>query len=178
MNFNYLFQQGPDHYVDVIEASGGTIFFRCQNDSGRAVSYSGPSNNYRAVHSTLIFGALQEITNTRNELMARYMNYLTGLINLDDNSNCNLNTVELTVFPNPFRFKTRIFCATIPKNKVAIKIYNNQGNLVKNDLVQTADGYFIWDGKDNLGRAVSAGIYFVHINIGSDFKTKAIVKTK
>lgn len=77
-NYDYLFQQDPDNFVDEITANGGTIIYASQDAVGRAIMYDGPGNNYRALHSTFIFGALQSGTNTKEELMQVYMNYLLG----------------------------------------------------------------------------------------------------
>lgn len=190
LTFDYLYQQGPDHYVDVIEANEGTIFFRCQNDSGRAVSYAGPNNNYRAIHSTLIFGALQEIINTRNELMARYMEYLTGQTNLENEAkrldyNCNIITNQ----PNPFINKTKIIYVLTDAKRVCqvkqgeqnypiVQIYDINGSLVRSHLLPIANNQFIWDGKDNYGKEVNSGTYLVQFRISNSSLTKPIIKVK
>jgi len=78
-NFTYLYQQEPDNYVDVIDADSGTIIFRSQDSYGRAISYGGSTNSYRAIHSSFIFGALRDGANTKEELMAIYLNYLHAI---------------------------------------------------------------------------------------------------
>lgn len=77
-DFAYLYQQGPDNFVDEISAGPGTILYLCQDSIGRAVMYNGQMDTYRALHSTFIFGALQNGSSTKQELMAVYLNYLLG----------------------------------------------------------------------------------------------------
>ncbi len=78
MNFNYLYQEPPDHCVDVISANGGTVIFKSQDGLSRAIVFSGSGNNYRAIHSTGTFGAFRNGAASRNDLMGVYLNYLLG----------------------------------------------------------------------------------------------------
>jgi flagellar hook assembly protein FlgD len=50
--------------------------------------------------------------------------------------------------------------------KISIKVYNLTGELVKKYSYTTALAgwnYYIWDGKNDAGRKLGAGLYFVHI---------------
>lgn len=78
LDYDYLYQDGPDSYVDIISANGGTIIYQCQSLSGRAVIYEDPTSGYRTIHSTFIFGALRDGANVKQDLMAAYLNYLKG----------------------------------------------------------------------------------------------------
>lgn len=180
--YNYLYQQGPDHYVDAISSNGGTIFFIDQTDTGRAVSYGGPTNSYRAIHSTIIFGALQESLNTRNELMGSYMEYLTGLTGIKDEPKpINLGTNNLVTYPNPFAATTNIRWNNPLLTKTDLKIYDQSGRLVRWLLKaqNTSKGSEVgWDGKDNYGKATNPGIYFVQVTTGVTTITKTIIKTE
>jgi hypothetical protein len=69
-------------------------------------------------------------------------------------------------YPNPFNPQTRISFYLRQPGEVSIKVYNILGQEVR-DLV---DGYYqngehkiVWDGKDDGGREVAAGIYFYQI---------------
>jgi hypothetical protein len=78
LDYGYLYQQGPDSYVDIISANGGTLIYRCQNNSGRAVIYEDAVHGYRTIYSTFIFGALRDQANAKQDLMAVYLDYLKG----------------------------------------------------------------------------------------------------
>ncbi|MEO0123385.1 MAG: hypothetical protein ABIL69_05205 [candidate division WOR-3 bacterium] len=75
-SFGYLYRQGPDHLVDKLIPQEGTVLFKDQDSIVRVACWSGNSNNYRAICSTIIFGALVDSLNNKNELMLRYLNYL------------------------------------------------------------------------------------------------------
>lgn len=77
-DYLYLYQNWPDQYVDLIDATDGTLLYLSQDGNGRAVEYEGPGNSYRAVHSTFTFGGLRDGSSTKKELMALYLNYLLG----------------------------------------------------------------------------------------------------
>lgn len=179
LTYDYLFQEGPDHYVDAISSNGGTIFLTDQNDTGRAVSYSGPTNSYRAIHSTIIFGALQENANTRNELMARYMTYLTGSTSLEDEPIEQIHhSNKISIHPNPFVSETKILFSTPKQNSLILQIYDIKGSLVFSHKQPVTSNSFVWKGKDNFGKEVNPGTYFIQFNNGSVSTTKAIVKTR
>ncbi len=179
LTYDYLFQEGPDHYVDAISSNGGTIFFIDQNDTGRTVSYSGPTGSYRAIHSTIIFGALQENTHSRNELMARYMDYLTGQTGIEDEPVEQIHSSnKISIYPNPFISETKILFSALKQNNLILQIYDIKGSLITSHDLPVTSNYFIWDGKDNLGKDVNTGTYFIKFNNGSVSTTKAIVKTK
>jgi len=84
-------------------------------------------------------------------------------------------------FPNPFNPTTTI-SYELPKNSfVNIIIYDLLGRevkvLVSGELVS---GFheIIWDGKDNFGRSVGAGVYFYLIKAGEFRQTKKMVLLK
>lgn len=180
--FNYLYQEGPDHYVDAISSNGGTIFFIDQNDTGRAVYYSGPNNSYRTIHSTLIFGALKETLNTRNELMARYMNYLTGLTNLIERNLTNPKKPNYPIAkPNPFWQGTQIFWYSERPTKIELRVYDRAGKQVKELFYGKNElGFHIiaWNGKDNYNRTVNPGIYFIQLKIANTITTIPLIRIR
>lgn len=77
-HLRYMYGQEPDEWTDEIESAGGTIMFRCQSGHGRAIHWDGPRYDYRSIHSTFVFGAMidQAPPDTKDQVMARYMNYL------------------------------------------------------------------------------------------------------
>lgn len=80
INLNYLYQQGPDNYVDEIGENGGRIYFRDQLGIGRVIFYN--SGKYRTILSTVIFGALQGVQ--KENLMRSYIRYLLSGIRVEE----------------------------------------------------------------------------------------------
>lgn len=83
--------------------------------------------------------------------------------------------------PNPFNPQTSIRF-TLPQNeRVALAIYNANGQLVKT-LVSgdKARGTYdiTWDGHDSKGNQVSSGVYFYRLSAGKFSETKKMVMLK
>lgn len=78
MEFGYPYKSEADGYVDYFSPDGGAMIFTSQDDLGRVGCYSGPANNYRTITSSVFFSVFQENGTTRQELMAAYMEFLTG----------------------------------------------------------------------------------------------------
>jgi hypothetical protein len=179
MNFDYLYGQGPDSYVDIIGPSGGTIFFRSQDNSGRAIFYNGATGNYRAIHSSIIFGALRDGTQNKAGLMTEYMDYLMELIGVEEFANTVVH--NLAISPNPATSRSVISFGITASGKLSIRIYNAAGQLVRDlhhvELIK-GNHSIVWDGKDDNSRNLSSGTYMLRIELGGQVTQKAILIVK
>ncbi|MBN1465454.1 T9SS type A sorting domain-containing protein [candidate division KSB1 bacterium] len=63
--------------------------------------------------------------------------------------------------PNPFNPSTIIICELPEPQTIRVEIYNVLGQKIKTvfDGFQTRVGQFLWDGADDSGRGVTAGVY-------------------
>jgi hypothetical protein len=81
----------------------------------------------------------------------------------------------LSLSPNPFLADTRITFDLQAKSLVTIGIYDvagrRVGRITDGLLLEPGPHVFSWDG-----RAVPAGMYFVHMNAGSDRMKRTVVK--
>lgn len=110
------------------------------------------------------------------------MEYLTGLTGIKDEPKpINLGANNLIILPNPFVAATNIRWNNPLPSKTDIKIYDQSGRLVRWLLKaqSISKGSAVgWHGKDNNGKAINPGIYFVQVSTGVTTITKAIIKTK
>ena len=177
--YSYLYQQGPDSFVDEIEEDGGTIFFKSQDSKGRAVYYGGLANTYRAIHSTVIFGALGNGTNTKDDLMDIYMDYLTELIGVEELVDVYIQDIQLA--PNPTRGQMSLRFTLTQPGYVSVEVYNTVGQLTREivdaELTQGSHD-IIWDGKDGVGRTLSSGTYIFRIDVDGSVINKAVLIVK
>ncbi|RMD91601.1 MAG: T9SS C-terminal target domain-containing protein [Calditrichaeota bacterium] len=105
-----------------------------------------------------------------------YSGVVTAVVSLPETFTLHQN------FPNPFNPSTVIkyeLPATFSdQNRVVLKIYNLLGNEVRT-LVdeQQAPGFYeiTWDGKDNLGRRVSSGVYIYQLKAGKFVATRKML---
>jgi hypothetical protein len=84
-------------------------------------------------------------------------------------------------YPNPFNPTTTIDFSLNKNTKVSLKIYNINGELVR-ELVSdsyVAGAYRIeWDGRNDNGLWVASGIYIYRMKAGPFMKTKKMIFTK
>lgn len=92
---------------------------------------------------------------------------------------------SLTAFPNPARgrveFKLNPGIAHSAKG-IALKIYDITGRQVKSFVFSSAlspmPSALCWDGTDQVGRAVPAGVYFVRLESGSQQRTVKLIRLR
>ena len=179
MNYDYLYGQGPDSYVDYIGVAGGMMIYRSQDNNGRAIFYNGAGGNYRAIHSSVIFGALRDGAHSKTELMTEYMDYLTELIGIEEYAGASVH--NLAMAPNPTRGNTVISFSLTEPARLNIVIYNSAGQFVRN-LINTelnqGDHAVVWDARDDHGRELSSGTYVLRSELNGQIMQKAIVLLK
>ena len=105
-----------------------------------------------------------------------------GEMNSDD---LQVSTFKLSQnYPNPFNPTTVINYNVEADGKVSLKVYDIMGRLVKtlvNDykVAGNGSGYnVVWDGTDNSGSHVSAGLYIYSLQTGNMSMTKKMVLMK
>ena len=84
-------------------------------------------------------------------------------------------------YPNPFNPSTEILYKIPKDDYISIVIFNVKGNKVMSlvDDYQSAGKYSIhWNGKNEQGESVSAGMYIYSLQAGSYRQTKKMVLLK
>jgi hypothetical protein len=103
-----------------------------------------------------------------------------GYTRVKDN-NEKTDSLSLDIYPNPFNSSTMIVVSTETPSQVTLEIYNILGQKVRDfslsGLVNGKKAY-MWDGKNNLNKTVSSGIYFARAIIKETATNKLIVKMK
>jgi len=85
-------------------------------------------------------------------------------------------------YPNPFNPRTTIKYSVVQEAPVVLQIHDAAGRLVR----QLIDGRMIdkgthevdWDGRDDVGRNVPAGIYFYRLEVSNLVETKLMTLVK
>lgn len=85
----------------------------------------------------------------------------------------------ITCYPNPFRGSTNIKIRQIDNSPTTVAIYNLRGQListvVNNQELSPGEHSFSWDGKNNNGLSVAAGIYFFKMISGKYSATRKML---
>jgi hypothetical protein len=85
-------------------------------------------------------------------------------------------------YPNPFNPSTTIPFSLARDTRVALRVYNVRGQLVRTLLDEPmkagADYSVVWDGHDDRGTPVASGVYFYHMVTDRWAKTNKMVLLK
>ena len=102
----------------------------------------------RVIHRQTIVGAAEELSTRTSMRTVLYQNR-----------------------PNPFTTTTNIRFSISRPGHVVLRVYDAAGNLVRTLEAGSADSGMhtvAWDGKDEMGSDVSAGVYFCRLSAGAE----------
>ncbi|UCC10987.1 MAG: CapA family protein [candidate division WOR-3 bacterium] len=91
---------------------------------------------------------------------------------------CEPTSFLLHAFPNPARSQTAIQYSLSHPAYVVLKMYNILGQEVStlvNEMQPPGQKTITWDGQDNRGRTLGAGIYFCRLHAGDETQTKKLI---
>jgi hypothetical protein len=81
----------------------------------------------------------------------------------------SINKISMNSNPNPFNPSSVIFVATNQPCNITLAVYNSKGERIR-DLAQSRLGQgvhkFLWNGTDNTGTSVAAGLYIYQLKAG------------
>ena len=80
-------------------------------------------------------------------------------------------------WPNPFRNQCMIYLGPVENSLGRLSIYDAAGRLVKH-LLREPNGSFLWDGKDDAGRKIEAGVYFYRLESNEGSVLGKVVKVQ
>ena len=90
-------------------------------------------------------------------------------------------TMLSTVYPNPFSQNIKISYQVSKTSRLNLRVYDVSGRLVrtlKDDMSTPGYYHLMWDGKDDMGRKSSTGIYFVKFNTSDYDKIEKVILLK
>lgn len=101
---------------------------------------------------------------------------------INESKNSIPNRFELSQnYPNPFNPLTKIEFGIPEKSFTKVVVYNALGQEVRtlvNEVLAPAFYVFDWSGKDNSGKSVASGIYFVKLEAGDFAQTRKMIFLK
>jgi len=89
--------------------------------------------------------------------------------------------LALNTYPNPFNPHTTIAFELVRTEKVQLDIFNVKGQKVRSLLhgYKAVGKHQIgWDGRDDNGKALSSGIYYLRLSSGQDLLTRKMILQK
>jgi hypothetical protein len=95
----------------------------------------------------------------------------TGDIDVVATPDVGALTALMRVFPNPFPASAAIHFTLDESARVGLRVFDAAGRLVcvlrESDALAAGPHAVVWDGRDETGRAVGSGVYFVEMRAGS-----------
>ena len=89
-----------------------------------------------------------------------------GSSSLSVNPTPSNHYINLKTYPNPFNNSVRISFLSNNNKQKEIRIYDMMGVLVRSLYFRNiikGDNYIFWDGKNDLGKTSTSGIYFINL---------------
>jgi hypothetical protein len=127
---------------------------------------------------------------SRVEMMTDILRWLRHPVDIEDGSDGPSGAVPRVFalnqnYPNPFNPQTSI-SFTVPGNEgdlesVSLRVYSVRGRLLKTLIDETREsGVYtaVWDGRDEVGRKASSGIYFYRLEAGEKVAVRKMVILK
>ncbi len=156
-------------YADISDASGCVVGIEDATET-IGIQYLGNGHLNAAAHG-LEAGRAIKFTTTDT----------TGLVAVGDGATPVPGAAMLALRSNPFRSRMEIDYVVPADGEVALRVFNLEGALVRTLLrhrVEAGPGSIGWDGKDDRGFDVPAGVYFCRLT-GSGFEnSRKIVRVK
>jgi hypothetical protein len=168
MNFSYT-QEGTE-YNDYGTATGtGYLIF---NDGSYNVAFANDAGTYRTVGSCFQLACLVDASppSTRSALIDSIMKFFGIILNpgVEEGGLAHLpgRTLLSAMYPNPSARHMVITYQIATSTPVDVRVYDAAGRLVRQVVSGVQEpGYYTvhWDGCDDVGRAIPAGVYFVQM---------------
>jgi hypothetical protein len=104
-----------------------------------------------------------------------------GYTGNEDELSPSAGDLQLANYPNPFNPSTTI-TYTLPKpSEIRLSVYNLKGQLVRSltgEFKAAGTHQVVWDGKDNLNKQASSGVYFIRLQAGRTSLTHKVLLMK
>ena len=159
--------------VNFTDQSNGDVIsweWDFEND-GTVDSYDqNPTHIYDETGIYTVSLTVSDGTDTDIEIKNDYIN----VINVDsDDETISFEATNLFNYPNPFNPSTTIEFSIQTDSKVDLTIYNIKGQkirtLTSNEFTQGSHS-IIWNGKDEVGKSMSSGIYYYELNVNGEIE--------
>lgn len=195
-NWNPVWNEAVYYFKEAQILPAGSVLFASATFSNTAANSHDPKDTLEDVHAgmghddeEMIFQFIttdyengdEAIVMDSNQHAVHHLN-CQPLHTVGVNDISTLEVSDVLVYPNPFGklVTIRFFVAEeLRQNLCTIKIVNVMGQEVQNYQLPTSKEEYLtfqWDGVENRGIALNAGIYLVQIKIAGMVKSVKVVK--
>jgi len=167
--FACLFAQAPD-----------TLWTRTYGGVEQWVErYNGPGNDGDIARAIALDNSTNIYVTGYSEGSGTYSDYATikySQVGVEEEVGSNKQETRLEIYQNPSRDKVDIRWQITENIERNLIIYNATGRLIKEfHITDHSFNRVTWDGRDNSGKKVPSGIYFLKFQAGVYIETKKII---
>ncbi|HEX7321158.1 MAG TPA: T9SS type A sorting domain-containing protein [bacterium] len=184
MNFTYT---GENSYMDHIDPTGTGYLIFMDTDNAYNCGIANDAGTYRTVGTSFELGNLTDGSgvSTRAALLDSIMHFFgvhVTAVKEDAGTQAIGLRFSLRALPNISHGTVQITYSVKHPAGTELKVYDAAGRVV-NDLSRNlssaaVSGMITWPGKDQSGRPVSAGIYFIRLSSGGLQQTAKVILTQ
>ncbi|MEF3694424.1 MAG: C25 family cysteine peptidase, partial [Candidatus Cloacimonadota bacterium] len=153
----------------VLLPEGDTLFWTLDGETGHILSvFTLQLDGSRTIGSLFRLAGVEEGENSYQEMVEVLVQYLIYGYFASNNEPLQPR-LRLSSYPNPFNPSTRIAFELATAGRTTLKLYNLRGQLLSELLnTQLAAGAheLQFEGRDQAGRSLSSGIYFLRLEQG------------
>jgi hypothetical protein len=164
INFFICDEENFNNYITNQSFQAFEIF---QGSSGNIIDFvlPGPDSWYA------VFSNEENLVLTQELYVTAYLYENTGTA-IPEEDEISSKIILYPNYPNPFKTQTTISYQLMSNNKVSVKIYNISGQEIRtlvNENQAAGEHSVIWDGTNDSGKPVLAGIYFYNMKYGDTY---------
>jgi len=173
LSWNY-----EDYSADNVVVSSGDLWlvFIEYGTSAIGCDTSSPWNGRTLYY---YYGGFYADNGTYGNYMLRATGVQASAVGVGDGEVATLRPLVLgPPSPNPFRFHTTLRLSLAQPGFVAADIYDVRGCRVRRlarGVLEEGAGSITWDGRDESGRPLASGIYFLRLNAGGREEARRLV---
>lgn len=162
----------PGFDAAIVAGGDGSLF------SLNAGSYTlAPHASVTLTYGIMYGNTLEEMLAASNAMQAKYADITTGVERKAD-AELPVRFTLTQNWPNPFNPSTTIQFGLMEKSDIHLSIYNLKGQMVRtiaSGVFQPGVYSVIWNGKDEGGRDVAAGVYLYRMQSEKQGWTKKMI---
>lgn len=181
MSFTYA---GENNFIDHISPIGNAFavfhnqspYYQC----GVANVSQGTGGEYRTVGFSFELGGLQNGQWTKEDLILAIANFFGVITGVSEKSQKDTPFIFslMPVKPNPMLNEGLLQFSIPEKGHVKLIVYDKSGRKVRtlvNGILDRGIHRITWNGKDNQGKQLASGVYFIHLENSSRKATEKVV---
>jgi hypothetical protein len=184
VGMNFTGYTGENNWMDHISPTGTGFLIFVDGNNSYDCGVANDASTYRTVGTSFELGLLTDASppSTRAALLDSIMKFfgiiIPGVEEQGGFSYLPARTLLSAMYPNPSARDMVISYQVATSTPVEVKVYDAAGRLVRGIASGVHEpGYYTvhWDGCDDVGRAIPAGVYFVQMQAGDYTRTEKAV---